>query len=211
MGPVSDSEPDDGLDGEPEYRWPIPPPEGWAADDLDRIPGLPPHTELIDGSLVFWSPQTRFHSRCMRLLENALLEQAPDYLDVIREMTIKLDIRNRPGPDVLVFPLEANTGPKRTWYKPEDIVLVVEVVSVDSFERDRDVKPRKYAAAGVRHFWRVEQDEDKGLPVAYVYELDPATKSYALTGIFHDCLKVTVPFDIEIDLTTINRRPGPPR
>ncbi|MEV8032604.1 Uma2 family endonuclease [Streptomyces sp. NPDC086182] len=197
-----------GLEGEPAYRWPIPPPEGWTADDLDRIPGLPPHTELIDGSLVFMSPQTAFHGRCMRLLENALLEQAPDHLDVMREMTIKLDTKNRPEPDVMVFPVDANTGPGQTWYKPEDILLAVEVVSPDSRERDREVKPRKYAEAGVPHFWRVEQDEDKGLPVVYVYELDPATKSYGLTGIFHDRLKATVPFEIEIDLTAIGRRRG---
>ncbi|MGW1746826.1 Uma2 family endonuclease [Streptomyces sp. NPDC002092] len=196
---------DDGPDDEPAYRWPIPPPGGWTADDLDRIPGLPPHTELIDGSLVFMSPQTAFHARCMRLLENTLLGQAPDHLDVMREMTVKLDAKNRPEPDILVFPLEANTGPDQTWYRPEDVILAVEVVSADSRERDREVKPRKYAAAGVPHFWRVEQDEDKGFPVVYVYELDPATKSYGLTGIFHDRLKVSVPFDFEIDLTAVDR------
>ncbi|MFF5254808.1 Uma2 family endonuclease [Streptomyces leeuwenhoekii] len=38
--------------------WPIPPEGGWTADDLDRLPNLPPHTELIDGSLVFVRPQT---------------------------------------------------------------------------------------------------------------------------------------------------------
>jgi Uma2 family endonuclease len=208
MSAVSENGLDGRLDDEPEYRWPIPPPEGWTADDLDRIPGLPPHTELIDGSLVFMSPQTRFHSRTMRLLDNALLEQAPEHLDVDREMTVKLDVKNRPEPDIVVFPTDAVTGPDQTWYRPEDIILAVEVVSADSRERDREVKPRKYAAAGVRHFWRVEQDEDKGLPVVYVYELDPANRAYALTGIFHDRLKITVPFDIEIDLTAINRRPG---
>ncbi|AVH56929.1 MULTISPECIES: Uma2 family endonuclease [Streptomyces] len=199
---------ENGLDDERPYRWPIPPPEGWTADDLDRIPGLPPHTELIDGSLVFMSPQTAFHGRCMRLLESTLLAQAPDHLDVMREMTVKLDAKNRPEPDVLVFPVEANTGPNQTWYKPEDILLAVEVVSLDSRERDREVKPRKYAEAGVPHFWRVEQDEDKGLPVVYVYELDPATKSYGLTGIFHERLKVVAPFEIEIDLTAVDRRRG---
>ncbi|MFE9608601.1 hypothetical protein [Streptomyces sp. NPDC006012] len=51
-------------------------------------------------------------------------------------------------------------------------------------------------------------DLDQGLPVVYVYELDPATATYALSGIFHDRLKLTVPFDIEIDLTAIDRRPG---
>ncbi|MGW3949991.1 Uma2 family endonuclease [Streptomyces sp. NPDC004752] len=206
MSAASDHE----LDAGPANGWPIPPAEGWTADDLDRIPDLPPHTELIDGSLVFMSPQTAFHARCMRLLEHSLLEQAPARLDVLREMAIRLDQKNRPEPDILVFPIEANTGPGQTWYEPEDIILAVEVVSPDSRERDREVKPRKYAQAGVRHFWRVEQDEDedKGLPVVYVYELDPATRSYALSGIFHDRLKLTVPFDIEIDLTAIDRRPG---
>ncbi|MEV6943384.1 Uma2 family endonuclease [Streptomyces sp. NPDC051172] len=197
---------DDGLDDEPAYRWPIPPAGGWTADDLDGIPGLPPHTELIDGSLVFRSPQTRFRNLTLRLLDNALLDQAPDYLDVMREMTVKLDAKNRPEPGILVLPLEATTGPDQTWYNPEDAILAVEVVSADSRQRDREVKPRKYAAAGVPHFWRVEQDDDKGYPVVYVYELDPATKSYGLTGIFHDRLKVSVPFDIEIDLTAVDRR-----
>ncbi|MEU4086097.1 Uma2 family endonuclease [Streptomyces aureus] len=202
---------EDGLDDEPAYRWPIPPPGGWTADDLDRIPGLPPHTELIDGSLVFMSPQTAFHGRCMRLLENALLDQAPDHLDVLREMTVRLDAKNRPEPDVMVFPVDANTGPGQTWYEPQDLLLVVEVVSPDSRERDREVKPRKYAEAGVPHFWRVEQDEGKGLPVVYVYELDPATRSYGLTGIFHDRLKASVPFPIDIDLTAVDGRRGAPK
>ncbi|MFF7626447.1 Uma2 family endonuclease [Streptomyces cyaneofuscatus] len=196
--------PEPGLEQQP-YRWPVPPEGGWTADDLDRIPGLPPHTELIDGSLVFMSPQTAFHGRAMRLFENALLDQAPADLDVLREMTIKLDEKNRPEPDVLVFPVGANTGPRQTWFRPEDIVLAVEVVSDDSVQRDREVKPRKYAAAGVPHFWRVEAD-DEGVPIVYVYELDPALKVYVPTGIHRDKLTLTVPFPLEIDLTAINRR-----
>ncbi|MFF3341676.1 Uma2 family endonuclease [Streptomyces flavidovirens] len=187
-----------------EYNYPVPPPGGWTADDLDRLPNLPRRTELIDGSLVFSSPQTTFHMRTMRLLENALLEQASDELDVFREFSIKLNKRNRPEPDVLVVPIGADTGPKSTYLKPEDVVLAVEVVSEDSEERDREVKPRKYAGAGVPHYWRVEEND--GLPVVYVYELDPALKAYVPTGIHHNRLKLTVPFDIDIDLTAINRR-----
>ncbi|CAL9296904.1 Uma2 family endonuclease [Streptomyces olindensis] len=187
-----------------DFEWPRPPEGGWTADDLDALPNLPPHTELIDGSLVFVSPQTNFHSRAIRLLDNTLLDQVPEELDVIREMTIKLNKRNRPEPDVLVFRADADTGPQQTWYRPEDVVIAVEVVSEDSEDRDREVKPRKYAQAGIPHYWRVEENE--GLPVVYVYELDPATQSYGLTGIFHDKLKLTVPFPIDIDLTAINRR-----
>lgn len=71
-------------------------------------------------------------------------------------------------------------------------------------ERDREVKPRKYAQAGVRHFWRVEEED--GLPVVYVYELDPAIMRYANTGIHRKELKLGVPFPVTIDLTTLNRR-----
>ncbi|MET7936514.1 Uma2 family endonuclease [Streptomyces sp. NPDC005322] len=191
-----------GLDE--RYEWARPPQGGWTADDLDRLPNLPPHTELIDGSLVLVSPQTRFHTRTMRLLDNALLEQAPDHLDVDREMAVKLDDKNRLEPDVVVFREGADAGPHDTWYRAEDIVLAVEVVSPDSKERDREVKPRKYAQAGVPHFWRVE--EDGALPVVYVYELDSATKAYHPTGIYHDKLTLTLPFPIQIDLTAINRR-----
>ncbi|MGW4159408.1 Uma2 family endonuclease [Streptomyces sp. NPDC004788] len=189
-----------------QYAFPTPPAGGWTADDLDRIPGLPPHTELLDGGLFFMSPQTDFHMATLRLLENALLDCAPDDLYVVREMTTKLGLRDRPEPDLMVVPLSSRTGPEQTWYDPSHILLAVEIVSEESVERDREIKPRKYAAARIPHFWRVEQNGE--LPVVYVYELDPATNSYAVTGIHHDRLKVTLPFEIDIDLTAVNRRRG---
>lgn len=193
---------DYGLDE--DYEWARPPQGGWTADDLDELPNLPPHTELIDGNLVFVSPQTRFHSLTMRLLENVLLDQVPDELDVIREMTIKLNKRNRPEPDVLVIRADADAGPKQTWFRPEDVVIAVEVVSEDSEDRDREVKPPKYARAGIPYYWRIEENE--GLPVVYVFELDSVTKAYGLTGIYHDKLELVVPFPIDIDLTAVYRR-----
>ncbi|GGN90479.1 hypothetical protein GCM10011579_086360 [Streptomyces albiflavescens] len=59
----------------------------------------------------------------LRLLESSFLEQAPDHLDGMRELTIKPDAKNRPEPDVPVFRVGANTGPDQTWYEPEGIVL----------------------------------------------------------------------------------------
>jgi hypothetical protein len=46
----------------PATSWPEPPPDGYTVDDLFSLPDLPPHTELIDGSLVFVSPQRSFHT-----------------------------------------------------------------------------------------------------------------------------------------------------
>ncbi|WP_348534358.1 hypothetical protein [Kitasatospora sp. GP82] len=41
-------------------------------------------------------------------------------------------------------------------------------------------------------------------PVVYVFELEPATGTYVPTGVFHDRVKVGVPFTIDIDLTEID-------
>jgi Uma2 family endonuclease len=107
--------------------------------------------------------------------------------------------RKRPW---FVPPAEGLSDPKMTTYQPADVLLAVEVVSPDSEVRDRERKPQLYAAGRIPHFWRVEDSE--GRPTVYVYELDLATKAYALTGIHHDRLKLTVPFDIDIDLTEID-------
>lgn len=191
------------MAAEPMPSWLRPPPGGFTADDLDRLPDLPPHTELIDASLVFASPQTAFHLLTMGILANGLRRCAPDTVRVRREMTVTLDNRQRPEPDVLVVNAAAAGNMRQTTYRAADVLLAVEVVSLDSERRDRERKPELYAQAGIRHFWRVEDVDER--PVVYVYELDPATRAYALTGIHHDRLVLTVPFDIDIDLTEIDK------
>ncbi|MFC5150421.1 Uma2 family endonuclease [Streptomyces amakusaensis] len=188
-------------------EWLRPPAGGWTADDLDKLPNLPPHTELIDGSLILMSPQTFFHMAVLRLLENAMLAQVPEGFAVIREMTTKLTARDRPEPDLMVVSEDALTGPGQTWYEPESVLLAVEIVSADSIDRDREVKPHKYARAGIPHFWRVEESD--GLPVVHVYELDPAARSYSFMGIHHKQLKLERPFPLDVDLSTLSPRPTP--
>ncbi|MFF7649702.1 Uma2 family endonuclease [Streptomyces sp. NPDC007983] len=118
---------------------------------------------------------------------------------------MRLTKRQAPEPDVVVVTSEAyERDEPSTYYLPEDVVLAVEAVSPDSEERDRDAKPRKYAKAGIRHYWRVEND--KGRTVVYVYERDPATEGFSSTGIHHNQLKVTTPFTLDIDLTSVGRR-----
>jgi Uma2 family endonuclease len=178
--------------------WMRPPrPEGWFAEDLDRLPEAPRHTELIDGALVFMmSPQRWWHGEIVTDLTLALRAQAPAGFRVGREMTIRLDARNRPEPDLVVT--TAPYDPDCTWFAPEDVQLVIEVVSPESAHRDRTVKLRKYAEAGIRHYWCIE-DEDT-VPAVHVYELDEPTGSYAPAGIFRHTLKRSLPFEISLDL-----------
>ena len=139
----------------------------------------------------------------MDLLVNRLRRTAPADLRVRRQMSVILGRRQRPEPDVSVVRADADLSPEATALRAADIVLAAEVVSPDTEERDRERKPQLYAKAGIPHFWRVENTS--GHPTVYVYELDPATRAYALTGIHHDQLKVTVPFDIDIDLRELGR------
>ncbi|MFE3224770.1 Uma2 family endonuclease [Nocardia sp. NPDC059228] len=187
---------------EPFPQWLRPPPGGFVAEDLDRLPDLPPHTELIDGSLVFASPQAQFHALAVSMLEMALRRVAPATVRIRREMTVTLDHNQRPEPDVIAVRADRAGGPELTTYQADDVVLAVEVVSPESRSRDRERKPQLYSKAGISHFWRVENVD--GRPVVYVYELDPATSTYALTGIHHDRLQLTVPFEMDIDLTEID-------
>lgn len=171
--------------------------EGWFADDLDHLPQAPRHTELIDGALVFMmSPQRSFHGRVVRNLTAALESLLPDGMMVEDQMTVKLDRWNRPEPDVVVA--SADYDADRTWFAVADVVLAIEVVSPESAHRDRTVKVRKYAEAGIPHYWIVEEEE--GLPVVHAFELEQATSSYAPAGIFRGKLERPVPFPIAIDL-----------
>lgn len=81
-------------------------------------------------------------------------------------------------------------------------MLVVEVVSPESKERDRLRKPQLYAEAAIPHLWRIEKVS--GDPVVYVYELDPATNTYVITGVHHKSVKLTVPFDLDVDFAGID-------
>ncbi|MFB7556271.1 Uma2 family endonuclease [Streptomyces brevispora] len=185
-------------------RWAVPPVGGWTADDLDTLPNLPPHTELIDGSLVFVSPQTVFHARAVDFFNGQLQSSAPPELEVVRDFTIDVDFQNRPEPDVVVVRAEAVESLRQTRFPASSVLLAIEVVADESVTRDRETKPVKYARAKIPHYWRVENQD--GHAVVHVFELEPATGAYTSTGIFHDRMKVSVPFPVDLDLTAIVSR-----
>ncbi|WP_432932674.1 Uma2 family endonuclease [Microbispora sp. CA-135349] len=180
----------------PEWFYPGPP-GGWTADMLDHLPpDAPAHVELIDGSLIMMSPHTAFHMFMLRLLERELTP--PQDLCVIREMSITLGLRQRPEPDLMMVKRSALTDLKTTSFRPEDVQLVVEVVSPESAERDRMTKPIKYSNAGIKYLWRIELEDQE--PVAYTFELEPSVKAYVPTGIHRKRLATYVGFDVDIDL-----------
>lgn len=182
--------------------WVIPPVDGFNAEDLDHFPDLPAHTELLDGSLVFMSPQTSFHSLMMSLLDITLRRRVPSDLRVRREMSVLLNKKQRLEPDISVIRTTADLGHDVTAYHADDVVLAIEVVSRDSKIRDRERKPQLYAAAGIPYFWRIEQE---ATPTAYIHTLDPRLHEYTIIEVRRGRFEVDVPFPIEIDLNEIDK------
>jgi Uma2 family endonuclease len=182
------------------------------AEDLDHLGTDGPYgeldllkrIELVDGTLVVMSPQSAWHRAVINLVVQALEAQSPPSLAVTSEMDVKLGPRQRPVPDVLVITAAAAADLTRTFYDPAEVRLVAEVVSEESVVRDRERKPQLYARSGIPCFWRIENVD--GRAVAYTFELEPATVTYAPTGIFHGRIKADVPFAIDVDLAAIGSR-----
>lgn len=187
--------------GPKEVPWPVPPPSGYTVEDFLVLTGLPPHTELIDGGLVFLSAQRAFDTVTIDVLVAGLRAACPVGFRVRREPNLRLTDRSAPEPDILV--VRGGEDPDQVIYDAADVALVVEVVSPDSEERDRDTKPHKYAQAGIPLFWRVERTND--LPVVHTYRLDRARGTYNFTGAQRERLEVDNPFPVDIDLTEVAR------
>jgi Uma2 family endonuclease len=180
-------------------QWMYPPRDsGWEADDLDLLPpDAPRHIELLDGALIFnMSPQRSWHDRVIRRLTAILEAAAPAGWTVEAQMTVKLNRRSRPEPDVIAASVPYD--PQRTRFLPEETALVVEVVSAESEDRDRRYKPGLYAEAGIRNLWRIE--DERGLPVVHSYELDDTTHVYVATGVHRGRFESAVPFAVDVDL-----------
>lgn len=138
------------ADALPEWLYPTPE-GGWTVDDLEKLPpSAPRRLEVLDGALIIRAPQRSFHSIVMRRLANALESQLPAAHLVDTEMIVRLAKHNGPEPDVLVASVPVDRD--RTFYVAADVLLVVEIVSEESKIRDREVKPRRYAEAGIPYF-----------------------------------------------------------
>jgi Uma2 family endonuclease len=73
----------------------------------------------------------------------------------------------------------------QSYWVPDELAVVIEVVSESSEEDDRFDKPRWYAHAGIGEYWRVEQGEH-GEAVIFQHQLArtaDGTAAYVRTGL----------------------------
>ncbi|MEG3921807.1 Uma2 family endonuclease [Microcoleus sp. POL10_C6] len=129
--------------------------------------------ELLEGWLVFKMPKNPPHRATTRLVRTALENILPPgwYVDSQEPITLS---NSEPEPDLVVV-----RGDTRQYLDrhpgAEDIALIIEV-SDTTLQRDRTVKKRIYARAGISIYWIVnlveEQVEVYSQPIAEVEQPD---------------------------------------
>jgi Uma2 family endonuclease len=167
--------------------------ESWSEEQCDGI-------EIVDGMIVVSPSASKRHNRLARILANALDAAAGQDWNADTDFDVRLQdvpLTNR-RPDVVVYRADTiDIAPTR----PEHVLLVVEIVSPGSETTDRIVKLDQYARSGIPFYWRVELTAT-GIPVVYSYLLDSASRRYRDGEVFTGLVKATVPFSIDIDLSS---------
>lgn len=126
--------------------------------------------ELLQGRVVSMSPQGDRHRIAVRRLARLFIRGLGDRAAVDVQASYAASDASKPEPDVAVLPPgdEVASSARQAW-------LVVEVAET-SLARDRGLKSRLYAAAGIREYWIVNLVDD----VIEVHR-EPGPEGYART------------------------------
>jgi Uma2 family endonuclease len=170
--------------------------QDWTVDDLANLP-RDLRYELIDGRLVLPSATGMHQDICFAIVA-ALKINCPRGLIPAIDVSLRVDRRNEPRPDVAVYP---RTQAKISPASIESVVLAVEVISPDSNIRDLHTKPRIYSRAGVPNYWVIDPFHDSGVTLA-AFRL-AGDRQYELLTETNKVFTTAVPFDVQIDLPAL--------
>jgi Uma2 family endonuclease len=112
--------------------------------------------ELLEGWLVPKMPKNPPHRVATRLVREALEQVLPEgwYVDSQEPITL---LDSEPEPDVIV--VRGNTRQYLDRHPgPQDLALVIEVADT-TLQRDRTLKKRTYARAGIPVYWIINLPE----------------------------------------------------
>lgn len=187
-------------------------PDAWAPDaarqtaashtveDLLQLPDHAPRKiELLDGVMIVSPSPSMRHQNLGRRLCNWLEDNAPRDYEPTTDVGVMIDTRTVLEPDVVL--LRAPAIEEHHLFGPNEVVLVVEIVSPGTVRRDRFSKPALYASADVPHLWLVEQDPLQ----IFAYDLTPGGGYYPAGDSSSGLLELTRPFGIALSLDAIKR------
>lgn len=186
-----------------------PPVDPGAVDDLLRFRerfGSDNHhrDEILDGELVVSPLPSRWHERVCQRLFLSLIECCEERgWDAMLRAEVELPpSRDRVQPDLTVF-RDADRLPDMDNVMPQDhVVLMAEVVSESSINRDREIKPRRYARAGVPLYLLIDRFTQ---PLTITIFSKPGEDGYTArdTAAFGEKLRLPAPFQFTLDTSDI--------
>lgn len=169
----------------------------YTIEDILDLPRESPRVELVDGRMLPSPSPQLLHQNIAFLLCAWLRTHAPaDRYRAAFAVGVAIALNRSREPDVLL--LDASVDQHQHFFAPDQVALVVEIVSPGTKRDDRITKPAEYAAAGIRHYWRVEPD-----PLhVYAYRLG-VTGHYDLVADSAELLEVDEPFPIKLPISEI--------
>ena len=149
--------------------------------------GILHHTErveLLDGEIIVMAPMGERHANGVRRIDRVLHRVFGDAAIISVQCPLRLDDYSEPEPDVALLRLredeylDSHPG-------PADVLVVMEV-SDSTLDFDREVKSKRYAAAGIPEMWVLN------LPGDCLDRLDqPGPAGYARHTVFRRGEKIS--------------------
>ncbi|MEU8231883.1 Uma2 family endonuclease [Actinoplanes sp. NPDC048967] len=174
----------------------LPEKQDWTVDDLVSLPEDLRY-ELIDGRLILPSP-TGVHQIIGVEVVLALRPGCPRGYAPVPDLSLKINNRNEPRPDVVVISLD-HIG--RSPAPVEGAILAIEIISPDSHFRDMYAKAKVYAAAGVENYWVLDPLFEDGIVLS---QFRPGPNGeYEMVGSTRGVFSTDVPFPVTIDLPAL--------
>lgn len=171
-------------------------------EDLLHLPDDAPRVELVDGVIQVTPSPTLGHQNIASMLWAWLRTRAPEHLAATQAVGVALSSNSCRQPDVLLH--RADVRLDRTFLLPNDVVLAVEIASPSTRRVDRFAKPGEYAAAGIPHYWRVEQDPVHVYAYRLTGRLGPLDeRRYELVADSPELTELTEPFPIKLPIAEI--------
>lgn len=179
--------------------FPLPPTaDGYTVEDWLKLPDTGERIELIDGSFVVSPMPGHDHAIAAKRLVRILDAARPDDFEVVETGNV---VVGEDGliPDIVVGHADAMVSGAVSLSSP-DVVCVAEIVSPGrgNHRRDYEVKPPKYAAAGIPVFVRVELHGDDS-PKVEVFRLGPGGYRLVAEAKAGDVVTLTEPFPVSFD------------
>lgn len=170
---------------------------------FERISAAAPlgwRVELIEGEICVTPPANGEHEEILAQVNRQVIRQSPDD-SLLNYLGVGLNV---PGasdtghvePDLVIAP-KGTFGDQEQWHDPSAVVLVAEVTSKSTADRDRHKKIHGYARAGIPVYLLIDREEAE----VTVYS-EPSGDEYTQNPKYKLGLVVPLPAPLGFELDT---------